>query len=350
MDLSMEQQLAIKFCFKAGKSATETLQMVNAVYGDQALSWSNVFRWYVRFRDGWEDIEDNPRIGWPAECCNDNNVKKISQLLFQNRQLSLRMLADEVNIGKYTVRKIVVEDFWKWKICSRFVPHSLTPEQKDRRIAAFRDLIATADSDPDFFKKIVTVDETWCFAYDLITKCQFAAWVGETSPQLKKLWFQKSRVKAVLVIFFDWQGVIHKEFVPEGETINAVYYKGVMERLLNIFQCVRPGMCESGDWFLLHDNALSHNMTIVKQFLAQWKVTVLDHPPYSPDLAPADYFFSPKVKFHLKGHLFDSILDIQKAMTSTLNTTAKDDFYKGIQKLYDHANLCVQLEWMYVEN
>jgi len=108
-------------------------------------------------------------------------------------------------------------------------------------------------------------------------------------------------------------------------------------------------MCESGDWFLLHNNAPSHNARIVKQFLAQWKVTVLDHPPYSPDLAPADYFLFRKVKSHLKGRLFDSILDIQKAVTSTLNTIAKDDFYKGIQKLYDCANLCVQLEGMYVE-
>jgi len=72
------------------------------------------------------------------------------------------MLADEVNIGKDTGRKIVVEDLQKRKICSRFVPLSLTPEQKDRRIAAHRDLIATADSDPDFFKKIVTGDEMRC--------------------------------------------------------------------------------------------------------------------------------------------------------------------------------------------
>jgi len=84
-------------------------------------------------------------------------------------------------------------------------------------------------------------------------------------------------------------------------------------------------MCESGDWFLLHDKALSHNATIVKQFLAQRKVTVLNHPLYSPDLASADYFLFPKVKSHLKGCLFDSISDIQKAVTSTLNTTAKDD-------------------------
>ena len=68
----------------------------------------------------------------------------------------------------------------------------------------------------------------------------------------EKLRFQKSHVKTMLVIFFDWQDVIHKEFVPEGETINAVYYKG-----------------ESGDWFLLHDNSPSHNATIIKQFLAQ---------------------------------------------------------------------------------
>ena len=90
------------------------------------------------------------------------------------------MRADEVNIGKDTVRKSVVEDFWKRKICSRFVPHSLTPEQKERRIAACRDLIATADSDPDFFKKIVTGNKTWCFTYDPTTKCQSAAWAGET--------------------------------------------------------------------------------------------------------------------------------------------------------------------------
>ena len=96
--------------------------------------------------------------------CNDDNVEKISQLLLQNRHLSLRMLADEVNIGKDTVRKIVVEDLRKRKICSRFVPQSLTLEQKDRRIAACRDLIAIADSDFDLFKKFVTGDEAWCFA------------------------------------------------------------------------------------------------------------------------------------------------------------------------------------------
>ena len=64
-------------------------------------------------------------------------------------------------------------------------------------------------------------------------------------------------------------------------------------------------MCESVDCFLLQDNAPSYNATIVKQFLAQRKVTVLDNSPYLPDLATADYILFPKVRSHLKGRLFD---------------------------------------------
>jgi hypothetical protein len=109
MNLSMEQRLAIQFCFKAGKSATETLQMVNVANGDQALSRSNVFRWYGRLSNGREDSKDDPMSGQSTECRKDNNVETISQLLLQNHHLSLRMLADEVNIGKDTVRKTVVE-------------------------------------------------------------------------------------------------------------------------------------------------------------------------------------------------------------------------------------------------
>ena len=100
MDLNMEQRLVVKFCFKTGKSATETLQMVTAACRDQALSHSNVFRWYGRFLDGREDIKDDPSSGRPTECRIDNNVEKTPQLLLQNRHLSLRILADDVSIAR----------------------------------------------------------------------------------------------------------------------------------------------------------------------------------------------------------------------------------------------------------
>jgi hypothetical protein len=75
------------------------------------------------------------------------------------------------------------------------------------------------------FNKIVKEDETWCFAYDPDTKRQNSEWVGEISPRPKKLKFQSFRIKTMFIIFFDSQGVVHKEFVPEGKTVNAEFYK-----------------------------------------------------------------------------------------------------------------------------
>ncbi|GBM58985.1 hypothetical protein AVEN_216720-1 [Araneus ventricosus] len=58
------------------------------------------------------------------------------------------------------------------------------------------------------------------------------------------------------------------------------------------------------DWFLLHDNAPPHRNLIVKMYLARHSVTTLEHLPYSPDLAPADFHLFPRLKMKLKGHRF----------------------------------------------
>jgi hypothetical protein len=57
--------MAIKFSFKAGLSATETLVLVQKAYGNEALKRSNVFRWYSRFQDGRKLVEDDERGGHP---------------------------------------------------------------------------------------------------------------------------------------------------------------------------------------------------------------------------------------------------------------------------------------------
>jgi hypothetical protein len=88
-------------------------------------------------------------------------------------------------------------------VCTFFFPHSLTPEQREDRVTSCQDIIAMADADElFFFDKIITVDETWCFACDPETKRQSSEWVGETSPRPKKLKFQRSRVMTMLIIFF----------------------------------------------------------------------------------------------------------------------------------------------------
>ena len=75
-------------------------------------------------------------------------------------------------------------------------------------------------------------------------------WMGwRDIPLPKKLKFQRSRIKTILIIFFDSQGVVHKEFVPEGKTVNVEFYKGAMDRLLKRIQRVRPTAFCSRDFF-----------------------------------------------------------------------------------------------------
>jgi hypothetical protein len=69
--------------------------------------------------------------------------------------------------------------------------------------------------------------------------------------------------------FFDFQGVLHKAFVPEEKTVNAEFYKGLKDRPLQHIQCVRPAAFCSPDFFLLHDNASAHKAASVCQFFTQ---------------------------------------------------------------------------------
>jgi hypothetical protein len=84
---------------------------------------------------------------------------------------------------------------------------------------------------------------------------------------------------------FYTKGIIHHEFVPEKLNVNFI------KRLIVRVHRVRPEFQESVSWYLLHDNALAHSTGFVSEFLAKRGIPTLSHPPYSPDLAPADFFF-----------------------------------------------------------
>jgi transposase len=116
---------------------------------------------------------------------------------------------------------------------------------------------------------------------------------------------------------------------------------GVLDWLLKRIQLVRTSKFQSSKWFLFHDNAPSHNPAIVKKFLANRNVTVLHHSPYSPDLAPADYFVFPKFKFPLKEWHFQTVEEIQCAVTRKLNNILKTAFLEDIKKLKERANKCI---------
>ena len=79
---------------------------------------ANVYRWYARFRDGREDVKDDAKSGRPSTARTDENVESVRRLLAEDRCTTLQMIADRLNIGKETVRRIVTKDLGGKKICA----------------------------------------------------------------------------------------------------------------------------------------------------------------------------------------------------------------------------------------
>jgi hypothetical protein len=89
---------------------------------------------------------------------------------------------------------------------------------------------------------------------------------------------------------FDSCGFIHMEFIPEGATVNKNHYKTILCCLRSSVPYKCPELRHRKNWLLLH-NAHVHHSVLVQEELAKLQVTVLPHPPYSPDLAPCGFFF-----------------------------------------------------------
>lgn len=83
-----EQRINVKFLVKLEKSATETHSLLKQVYGDGCLSRTQVFEWHKRFKEGRDEIEDDPRSGRPSTSTTPENINKICNVIRKDRRLS----------------------------------------------------------------------------------------------------------------------------------------------------------------------------------------------------------------------------------------------------------------------
>ena len=149
--------------------------------------------------------------------------------------------------------------------------------------------------------------------------CQFPTTKTIPSVQIKSQ-------NNVADFFFNIRGIVDYEFVPTGQTVNQVYCLEVLERLREEARRKRPEIFADNSWILRHDNAPAHTALSVREFLATKQISVLEHPAYSPDLAPSDFFVFPKIKKILNGGHFDDTGDIRSNTTATLKAIPQNHF------------------------
>jgi transposase len=147
---------------------------------------------------------------------------------------------------------------------------------------------------------------------------------------------------------FDIQGIVHKEFVPLGQTVNGKFYCKVLKRLREGIRRKRPDKWKNNNWFLHHDNAPAHT-SLVRQFLTSKNITVIPHPPHGPDLAPCDVFLFPKMKLRLKGRRFDTTEEIHAESQEVIDTLTFENFQGCMKSWETRWDSCIHAQGDYFE-
>lgn len=345
----IEHRAVIKFLTKSAKSPQCIFEEMASIYGAFGPSYATVKKWSRLFKLGRESIEDDPRSGRPISVVTEENVRKVRKLVLEDRRIKVWQIADTVGISKERVGEILHEHLNMTKVSARWVPKMLTAFDKERRVEtsqAFLDMCG--DGIDEVCSRIVTVDETWIRQYDPECKSESMQWIEKGERPPKKFKVQKSASKLMATVFWDCDGILLIDYLAKGSTINALYYANLLRQVRKAVVEKRRGKLRKGILFL-QDNAPVHTARVARQALKEIGFDEIDHPPYSPDLAPSDYFLFSNLKRELRGKRFGSDEEMKAAVQEHFEGQSKEYFFNGLKALYKKCKKCIELEGDYIE-
>jgi hypothetical protein len=163
-----EQWAKIKFCQKLGKSASKMFQMIEQVYGEEALGRSAVLKWYKRFAQGRDSLEDDGHTGWPRTVRTELKIQEVATLVHANHsqmvgEIAVAAAAAAAGISHGTCHKILSDSLNMSRVIQHSIRCFLTQDQRDDRMSTCSDLIDSADKDGTFLNRIITGDERQLF-------------------------------------------------------------------------------------------------------------------------------------------------------------------------------------------
>lgn len=352
LEIRMKQRAVIEFLVAEGETPANIHKRLHAVYKDETLDYSNVWRWSQRLMEnspelGNASIRDLPRVGRPSTSLNPVNKTKADALIRGDRRITIDELASELGLSHGSACNIVASLGFS-KVCARWVPRLLTDEHKAERVTCCIELRELSESDNTFFDRVITGDETWVHHYEPESKRRSMQWRHSTSPRPKKFKSQKSAGKIMATVFWDAQGLILVDFLPKGETINSEAYIETLQKLRARIRRVRPNL-EMNKVLLQHDNARPHTSIRTREAITSFGWTTLPHPPYSPDLAPSDYHLFGAMKEALRGEHYGNDEEVKSAVRNWLRKQPPEFYEAGIHALIRRWNRAIERGGDYVE-
>lgn len=270
MDLSREHFRAMIFYdFKVGLSVKECLERLRSAFGDSSPSQSTVYEWYSEFRRGRKSLEDEPREGRPQTATTEENISSVQMMLKDDPRCTYQQIQQTLGIGSSAVSRILHDNLGVRKVCSRWIPHRLSQEQKAGRVNWCKEMLQKFEEGraKQIFD-IVTGDESWIYQFDPETKQQSTIWIFPDERAPTKTKRSRSIGKKMVCSFFSASGHVATVALEDQRTVTAHWYTTVC--LPKVFESIQKRRPKRGVRGLLlhHDNAPAHTAQQTKKCLA----------------------------------------------------------------------------------
>jgi len=326
-----EQHSVIRFLWAEGGPGEQIHLRMCAQYGDKVFSRRIVYEWTELFENGHRSLTDAERSRLPASATTTRNEERTLEMIHENRRITVEEVAGRLNVSVGSAYSLIHDSLMFSKLFAMWVPKGLTEERKRQRLdVCSRHLSRYHEESDNFLQQIVTGDETLIHSYEPESKRQSMQWKHPLSPVAKIFKMQPSEGKLMLTVISDSQEPILKTYQERGTTVTSATYCDILQGELKRTFCSKRRGKVSEKILLFHNNARLHTAAHTLETLKQLKWEAMEHPAYSPNLAPSD--------FHLFGPLknarrFSCDDDVNAAVYQWLRAQPKTFFADGNKKL-----------------
>ena len=267
-------------------------------------------------------------------------------LLKEDNRRTVAELSHMSQLSVGTVYRLL-QDLELRRINAKFILKILKPQEAQFCVKLCQMNLTMLQQDPNLLQKVICTDESWVHVYSPELKSRSSQWLPKGSWRPQKALRSRSAKKTLLTIFYDWKGIIYFEFTDH--TVSADDYIATLGRFREHVRLYRPELWETGNWFLQQDNAPAHTATPTLAYFGENDLDLLNHPPYSPDLAPCDYFIFPCLKSTLRGRRFENIDALQNAVKQELRKMSREKIRASVLGMEDRWRKCISVHGHYFE-
>lgn len=322
--------------YRLGHSAKQSFRNQCQIFGKDAVSYATCKRLFQKFREGDFSLEDLPRTGAPLIV----DREEILDYVAKTPTAGVRGISSATGSSKSTVQRVLYEAGMKKKKATT-TPHDLSPKQLKERVDVCN-LLLSRERTTAWISRIVTCDEKWISYDNPGSTLQWVDYFAKPTPVPKRDIHAK---KQMLSIWWDSQGVIYRELLPYGTTINAKLYSSQLHRMAAQMKLLRPG---ATNILLIQDNARPHTAKYTQTTLKKLNIETLPHPPYSPDISPSDYYLFRSMQHDLAGKKFNNQKELETDLDNYFQSKPASFYKDGIDELPDRWRRIIASNGVYI--